>query len=120
MPTPITTADSLTTAKATRQGDRRPYRGHRYDAKDALAYCGRGVAYGHKNDHDKAIADFTEAIRLDPKDARTYFNRSGDFALKEQYDKAIADLTEAIRLDPRFAQAYAFRGLAYYSKNEFR
>ena len=34
-----------------------------------------GNAYRHKGEHDKAIADCTEAIRLDPKVARAYSDR---------------------------------------------
>jgi Flp pilus assembly protein TadD len=31
-----------------------------------VAFNDRGVAYDHKGDHDRAITDYTEAIRLDP------------------------------------------------------
>ena len=86
--------------------------------KFAKAYSSRGVAYGHKGEHDKAIADFTEAIHLDPKDAEAYFNRGVAYGSKGEHDKAIADFTEAIRLDPKDAQAYANRGFAYENKGE--
>ena len=36
----------------------------------AEAYCNRGVAYGNKGEYDKAIADYTEAIRLEPEICR--------------------------------------------------
>src|SRR5258708_31589841 len=39
----------------------------------AVAYIGRGTAYGDKGDYDRAIADFTKAIELDPKSAVAYF-----------------------------------------------
>ena len=38
-----------------------------------MAYYNRGIAYGNKGELDKAIADFTEAIRLDPKDGKSVF-----------------------------------------------
>ena len=49
---------------------------------------------------DRAILDFTEAIRLDPRLAAAYHNRGNAWHAKADYDKAIADYTEAIRLDP--------------------
>jgi tetratricopeptide (TPR) repeat protein len=32
----------------------------------ALAYAARGLAYEHKGDRDRAIADYSKAIELDP------------------------------------------------------
>ena len=49
--------------------------GCRETTKDATAYCRTGDAYREKGELDKAIADYTEAIRLEPKDATAYFAR---------------------------------------------
>jgi tetratricopeptide (TPR) repeat protein len=54
---------------------------------------------------NKAIADYTEAIRLDPQkvDDRgdlAYHKRGTVYAERGEHDKAIADYTEAIRLYP--------------------
>ena len=62
---------------------------------------------------DRAIADYTEAIRLDPKYANAYSNRGVAYSDKGDKDRAIADFTEAIRLDPKYADAYNNRGFAY-------
>ena len=43
--------------------------------KYAEAYRNRGFAYEEKGELDKAIADYTEAIRLNPKDAAAFFGR---------------------------------------------
>ena len=64
--------------------------------------------------YDKAIADYTEAIRLNPSLAKAYRNRGIAFAWKRENDKAIADYTEAIRLAPKDAFAFADRGAAYF------
>jgi hypothetical protein len=54
--------------------------------------------YSSKRDHDKAIADYTQAIRLNPKYAVYFKNRGGSNYRKGDLDKAIADYTQAIRL----------------------
>ena len=47
----------------------------RHDEEKAEIYIDRGIAYENKGEYDKAIADYTEAIRLDPKDAKAYCSR---------------------------------------------
>ncbi|MBN2021958.1 MAG: trypsin-like peptidase domain-containing protein, partial [Pirellulales bacterium] len=71
------------------------------------------------DEYDRAIADYTEAIRLDPKNALAYFFRGFAYRHKHEYDSAIADFTEAIRLDPKDADAYVWRGFAYLRKYEY-
>lgn len=53
-----------------------------------------------QHDYDKAIAEFTEVIRLDPEDAGAYHNRAHAYCSKKEYAKAVADYNEAIRLTP--------------------
>src|SRR6266404_9270819 len=67
----------------------------------ALQLMARGVAYGMKGDHDRAIAEYNEAIRLEPNDAFLFAARGGAYGLKEQYDRALADYGEAMRLSPK-------------------
>jgi tetratricopeptide (TPR) repeat protein len=76
----------------------------------------RGIDYNRKGQHDRASADFDEAIRLDPKFALVHYNRGWAYNSKGNYDRAIADFNEAIRLDPKDAAAYSNRGAAYYGK----
>ena len=51
----------------------------RKNPRDAVSYNNRGVAYFHKGDLDRAIADYGEAIRLDPKLAAAYNNRGNAY-----------------------------------------
>ena len=69
-----------------------------------------GPCLQEKGDFDKAIADYTQAIRLDPKDAEAHFGRGCSYSKKGDHDKAIADFTDAIRLNPKHADAYHNRG----------
>ena len=61
-------------------------------------------------DLDRAIADYSEAIRLEPEFSVFYNNRALVWRDKGDYDKAIADYDEAIRRDPGEIRAYANRG----------
>jgi len=61
-------------------------------------FYGRGVAYQGKGDLDRAIADFTAAIRLQPRYAIAYASRGSAYEAKGECDRAAADYSEAIRL----------------------
>src|SRR5260370_1411901 len=85
----------------------------------AIAHYERGLAYKSKGDFGRAIADFTEAIRLDPKYAEAYYNRAGAYGNKGDLDRAIADLSEAIRLAPAVAAAHHDRGQFYRMQGNY-
>jgi tetratricopeptide (TPR) repeat protein len=82
-------------------------------AMSAVEYYNRGKSYYDKKDYDRAIADFTEAIRLDPRYVAAYNDRGVSYRNKGDYDRAIADYTEAIRLNPQYTNAYNNRGASY-------
>lgn len=89
----------------------------RYTGNDlAKLYNNRGIEH---RDKDRAITDYTEAIRLDPKDATFYINRGAAYESKRQYDRAIADYNKAILLDPQNALAFNNRGSAYVGKGQY-
>ena len=50
--------------------------------------------------YDRAIADYTQAIRLNPNIRDVFYNRAYAYTAKHDYDKAIADYAEAIRRAP--------------------
>jgi tetratricopeptide (TPR) repeat protein len=78
-----------------------------------------GNEHFQKKDYDKAIADYTEAIKLKPRLAEAYFNRGVAYLQKKDFDRAIADFTEAIKLNPRADGAYSNRGDAYFQKKDY-
>ena len=47
-----------------------------------------------KNDIDRAIADYSQAIDINPRYANAYFNRGSIYETKGANDLAIADLHE--------------------------
>jgi tetratricopeptide (TPR) repeat protein len=88
------------------------------NAKDVSALYFRGVAWGMRGDPDKAIKDFSEAIRLNPV-AMLFNNRGIAWLKKMNVDKAIADFSKAIDLDPRGMENHALRGGCWVLKKEY-
>jgi tetratricopeptide (TPR) repeat protein len=93
------------------------------DAKArASAYYKRGNTYYAKRDHDRAIADYNEAIKLDLHDSYQvirYYNRGGAYLAKYDYDRAIPNYSAAIKLNPKFTSAYVLRAAAYRAKGDY-
>src|SRR5438477_10386600 len=58
--------------------------------EQAFVHNSRGVALTNQGAHAKAIAEFTQAIRLDPKYAGAYNNRGYARAACRSYDQALA------------------------------
>jgi tetratricopeptide (TPR) repeat protein len=92
-----------------------------------IASVGRGLAWQAKGNSDRAMADFTDAIRLNPRDALAYSDRGILWREKKDVDRAIADFSEAIRISPLsrsdlpgdgHVNMYSNRGLAFFAKGD--
>ena len=90
------------------------------DPKEVNCLINRGISWREKGDPDKAIVDFTEALRLglltgdvlqfgskEPEAVRHWaqvaharYQRGTAYVLKTEYDLALADFNESIRLNP--------------------
>jgi tetratricopeptide (TPR) repeat protein len=109
--------------------------------KTAADYLKRGEGYFQNCRYDRAIADFTRALKLNPRLATAYDHRANAYYETGRYDQAISDFQKALELDPglaktyfhkgpsasiccltantRFAQAYLKRGEAYRRKGRY-
>ena len=79
----------------------------------AVAYTNRGIAYASQGDDKRALADFTEAIRLAPDSPFPYYNRGNAYYDRKEYERALADYDAAIARGPDMALAYYNRGLVH-------
>ena len=86
--------------------------------KLAEAFNNRGVGYRLKGDHDRAIADYAQAIKLNAKFAAAFNNRGVAYDKKGEFDRAIQDYDQAIKLKPA-AEAHFNRGNAYLGKSQY-
>ena len=82
-----------------------------------IAFNNRGTAYSDKGQHDRAIEDFDQAIKLDPSDADVFNNRGTAYSDKGQHDRAIQDYDQAIKLS-RERIVYYNLGNAYSAKDQ--
>lgn len=78
----------------------------------------RGIAYVAHREYDKAIADFTQSLRLKKNNAGVLNNRGQAYYLKGDHTRAIKDLTVAVTLDPKHFVAMNNRALCYIAKGE--
>lgn len=88
----------------------------RNDRRAAWAYNNRGLELRKKHELEKAISDFSEAIRLKPDFAEAYYNRGRTQGADTS--AAIADFDEAIKINPKYAEAYNSRGDAWEKRGE--
>lgn len=68
---------------------------------------------------EKAVENYTQAIRLNPRNADAYFYRGELLRLigrGEEYARGIADLEEAVRLNPSYDRAFFLLG--YHNSRE--
>lgn len=88
----------------------------------ADCYLYRGQTYDQQGQHERAVADYTEAIKLQPQKVE-YYNRraSTNDAWLEKYDAAIADYTEMIKLDPKLSSFWHMqRGHVFRRKKDYQ
>jgi tetratricopeptide (TPR) repeat protein len=90
------------------------------DKGDTLAevFNNRGIAHRLDGDYDRAIADYSQAIKLNGKLASAFNNRGVSYDKKGEYDRAIQDYEQALKVKAT-PEVYFNRGNAYLAKNQY-
>jgi lipoprotein NlpI len=95
----------------------------RLSPNEVEGFSGRGKSYARKGDHDRAIADLTEALRLEPDNFSDFLWRGTSYFVKKDYDRSIADYTESNRLVQKFSpgssDGLSQRATAYTAKGDY-
>ncbi|XP_786841.2 small glutamine-rich tetratricopeptide repeat-containing protein alpha [Strongylocentrotus purpuratus] len=73
-----------------------------------------------KEQYNKAIEVYTQAINLNSQKSVYYSNRAAAYSKVENHEKALEDCQKAVSIDPTYSKAYGRMGLAYSSMNEFQ
>ena len=73
----------------------------------------RAVAYMHLGQHQRAVDDINEAVKLKPGDADNYYLRGVAYRALGQLDRALEDSNRSISLEPNSAAAYANRAFVH-------
>jgi tetratricopeptide (TPR) repeat protein len=89
------------------------------NADFSAAYFDVGASYARQKDYSRAIANYTEAVRLNPRNHDAFFNRGNAYLAQRDFARAIADYSEAIRINPRDSGSFANRGIAYKRQKDF-
>ena len=69
-------------------------------------YRNRGLCFTTVKLYDKAVLDFTRAIKLPPGDKRLYRERGSAYQALEEYKKAQADYEKALELFRSYEEQY--------------
>jgi len=86
--------------------------------KEAKVYLTRGRTNYENNDYDRAIEEFTKAIRLYPKYSDAYMFSSFAYEGKGDDDRSLADLDQSIKKDEQ-PSSYQLRGEFYERKGNY-
>jgi tetratricopeptide (TPR) repeat protein len=83
------------------------------DPEDVLAYYNRGTTSLQIQHYERAIENYSYAIKLGTSGPAVYLNRGLAYDGCHRYEQAIADYTQVIQMNPRFSLAYFRRAYTY-------
>jgi tetratricopeptide (TPR) repeat protein len=79
----------------------------------ADAYCGRARTYYGMREFDKAIADFSAALKLDSRNGGALIGLGNTYFCKDQYKKSVDYYTQALGIYPKYAYLFVWRCQAF-------
>jgi Tfp pilus assembly protein PilF len=89
-------------------------------AAAAEAGTSKGISFARHQEYDKAVAEFTKAIKAQPRDPENYANRALAYKLARKPEEAVSDFAKVIELRSNDADAYANKGLLEVEQTKIR
>src|SRR5262249_554236 len=90
------------------------------DSISAKEYYERGKTAMSKKEYEKAIDNFSNAIRIDTQFSQAFVARGNALLEKKEMDAAKRDYDEAIRVDSKNEYALSCRGYFLASSKEYQ
>ncbi len=87
----------------------------------------QGQEFSLQGDYERAIAAYSQALRLAPNQAAAWFGRGYCHLARGENDRALADFSEGMRIDasllaqygPYVSQAYSARAEGHLERREY-
>jgi tetratricopeptide (TPR) repeat protein len=88
-------------------------------------YYLRGLTFNSKKEFTRAIADYSEILKLDPNNKKALYKRGNAYEARNNdlsdFDKSVADFEKLMQIDPEsnkdnLSNAYFRRGREYFDK----
>jgi tetratricopeptide (TPR) repeat protein len=89
------------------------------EPNNAQYYARRGWAWYALGENTRAVADYTQAIRVNPNESDWFMNRGIIYRTLRDYDASVRDFTRALQLAPNAAYLYNNRAWSYGLKKDF-
>ncbi|MGJ3249826.1 MAG: DnaJ domain-containing protein [Elainellaceae cyanobacterium] len=84
-------------------------------ATTAVEFYQQGIEKTRAGDYQRALADYTQAIKLNPNLAEVYDQRGFVYYRLKDYSAAFADYSQALHINPKLASVYYHRGLTRFA-----
>jgi len=84
----------------------------------AVIYNHRGMAYFVLAQYQRAVKDFSNAIRYDAESFRAYNNRALTYRILHQYERALHDLDRSLEINAVQSEGYYVRALTHFDLHD--
>ncbi len=89
------------------------------DEEKKAEHIKKGLEYADKNDHEKAIKEFENALKLFPKDEEALFNLGFVYSDMKEFGLAYDILKKLVNINPHHLEAFNNLGLLFARQSKY-